>query len=173
MKGEGSSDKAAGRKSRQARSGGADLAARRHQGRMLALQVLYEVDLTAHDPEEAMERAFAEHDPVTDDVIAHVQKLVRGSLERQAEIDPLLASAAPARTLEEQAVIERNVLRLATYELLHDPQVPPKVVINEAVELAKRFGGENSGKFINGVLRTVLDARQKNPSETTNSAQRP
>lgn len=169
MTGEESSGEAAQRKTRQARPIGADLAAKRHQGRMLALQVLYEVDLTGHDPEEAMERAFAEHDPVADDVIAHVRKLVRGAMDRQAEIDPLLSAAAPARALEEQAAIERNVLRLAAYELLHDPKVPPKVVINEAVELAKRFGGENSGKFINGVLRTLLEARPKKLSETPGS----
>jgi N utilization substance protein B len=137
----------------------AELAARRHQGRMLALQVLYEVDLTGHDPDEAMERAFVEHDPLTDDVIAHVQSLVRGVLARRDEIDPVIAAAAPARALHEQAAIERNVLRLAAYELLFLPEVPPKAAINEAVELAKRFGGENSGKLITGVLRTLYENR--------------
>jgi N utilization substance protein B len=126
---------------------------------MLALQVLYEVDLTGHDPEEAMERAFVEHDPLTDDVIAHVQSLVRGVLARRDEIDPVIAAAAPARALQEQAAIERNVLRLAAYELLYLPDVPPKAAINEAVELAKRFGGENSGKLINGVLRTLYEGQ--------------
>ncbi len=135
----------------------ADIAARRHQGRMLALQVLYEVDLTDHDPEEAMARAFAEHEPVTPDVVAHVQSLVRGVGQHRDELDPVIAEAAPARDLAEQAAIERNVLRLAVYELLNVPSVPPKVAINEGVELAKRFGGENSGRFINGVLRTILE----------------
>jgi N utilization substance protein B len=122
---------------------------------MLALQVLYEVDLTGHDAEEAMTRAFAAHDPVRADVVAHVQQLVRGVLAHMAEIDPVIAAAAPARDLAEQAPIERNVLRLAAYELMYAPEVPIKVAINEGVELAKRFGGENSGKFINGVLRTI------------------
>lgn len=138
--------------------GSADAAARRHQGRMLALQVLYEIDLTNHDPDEAMSRAFAEHDPVTGDVRRHVQSLVRGVIAQRDELDPVIAAAAPARALAEQAAIERNVLRLTTYELLHDPRVPPRAAINEGVELAKRFGGENSGKFVNGVLRTIYES---------------
>jgi transcription antitermination protein NusB len=141
----------------RSRESSADIAARRHQGRMLALQVLYEIDLTDHDPEEAMTRAFAEHEPVAPDVVEHVRSLVRGVGQHRKSLDPLIAGAAPARDLAEQAAIERNVLRLAAYELLHAPSVPPKVVINEAVELAKRFGGENSGRFINGVLRTILE----------------
>jgi transcription antitermination protein NusB len=141
-----------------------DLPARRHQGRMLALQVLYEVDLTAHDPDEAMGRAFAEHDPLTEDVMAQVHELVRGVLHHRDDLDPIIAQAAPARDLAEQAAVERNVLRLAAYELLHAPRVPPKVAINEGVELAKRFGGENSGRFVNGVLRTIYEARQRDES---------
>ena len=141
----------------RSREKSADAAARRHQGRMLALQVLYEIDLTEHEPEEAMARAFAAHDPVAPDVVTHVRSLVTGVEQHRDELDPVIAGAAPARDLAEQAAIERNVLRLAVYELLKAPDVPPKVVINEGVELAKRFGGENSGRFINGVLRTVLE----------------
>ena len=139
------------------RTRGGDAAQRRHLGRMLALQVLYEVDLTGHDPEEAIARAILEHEPVPAGVDAHLRSLVGGVLAHRDDLDPLLAAAAPARSLAEQAAIERNVLRLASYELLHAPHVPPKVAINEAVELAKRFGGEHSGRLINGVLRTVAD----------------
>ena len=141
----------------QSRAASADVAARRHQGRKLALQVLYEVDLTDHDPEEAMARAFAEHEPVPPDVVEHVRSLVRGVSLHRDDLDPVISGAAPARDLAEQAAIERNVLRLAVYELLNVPSVPPTVAINEGVELAKSFGGENSGKFINGVLRTILE----------------
>ncbi len=155
------------RRAGQSRESSAGVAARRHQGRMLALQVLYEIDLTDHDPEEAMARAFAEHEPVTPDVVEHVQSLVRGVGEHRDALDPVIAGAAPARDLAEQAAIERNVLRLAAYELLNVPSVPPKVVINEGVELAKRFGGENSGRFINGVLRTILE---EHPRADGNSA---
>lgn len=149
------------RQSKASRAKSAELAARRHQGRMLSLQVLFEVDLTGHDPEQAMERAFAEHDPVTDDVVMQVQSLVRGVLKRRDALDPLIASAAPARALGEQAAIERNVLRLAAFELTAADGAPPKVAINEAVELAKRFGGENSGRFINGVLRTLYEGHSR------------
>ena len=158
------------RRGGQSRGSSADVAARRHQGRMLALQVLYEIDLTDHDPEEAMARAFAEHEPVTPDVVEHVQTLVRGVGQHRTSLDPVIAGAAPARDLAEQAAIERNVLRLAAYELLHVPSVPPKVVINEGVELAKSFGGENSGRFINGVLRTILEAHPR--VDETSSAKR-
>jgi transcription antitermination protein NusB len=164
---DGQSPLAKGRSSKRSRDSSAEIAARRHQARMLALQVLYEVDLTNHDPDEAMSRAFNEHGPLTDDVTSRVQTLVGGVLARRGELDPILAAAAPARALEEQAAIERNVLRLAAYELLHEPKVPPKVAINEGVELAKRFGGENSGKFVNGVLRTVLEGH---PRPTPDSA---
>lgn len=152
------------RRRERSREKSADIAARRHQGRMLALQVLYEIDLTEHDPEEAMARAFSAHDPVAPDVVTHVRSLVTGVEQHRDELDPVIAGAAPARDLAEQAAIERNVLRLAVYELLKASDVPPKVVINEGVELAKRFGGENSGRFINGVLRTVLE-RYPRPDE--------
>ena len=100
---------------------------------------------------------------MTEDVIAQVNDLVRGVQSHRDDLDPIIAAAAPARSLEEQAAIERNVLRLAAYELLYVPRVPPKVAINEGVELAKRFGGENSGKFVNGVLRTIMESH---PRET-------
>jgi transcription antitermination protein NusB len=138
---------ARGRRPGGGKAKAAEVAARRHQGRMLSLQVLYEVDLTGHD------------------VIAQVQRLVGGVLAQRAELDPVIGRAAPARPLQEQAAIERNVLRLAAYELTHTPDVPPKVAINEAVELAKRFGGENSGKFVNGVLRTLYEAQSQAGSQ--------
>jgi transcription antitermination protein NusB len=153
--------KKSSRKSSGDKVSSAERAALRHQGRMLALQVLYELDLTSHDPEEAIGRAFAEHDPVEASVQRQVRQLVSGVLEHRETLDPVIAEAAPARALDEQAAIERNVLRLAAFELLHDPRVPPRVSINEAVELAKRFGGENSGKFTNGVLRTIYERREK------------
>ncbi|MFN8664594.1 MAG: transcription antitermination factor NusB [Thermomicrobiales bacterium] len=153
--------KKSSRKSSGDKGSSAERAALRHQGRMLALQVLYELDLTNHEAEDAIGRAFAEHEPVEDSVQKQVRQLVSGVLENRETLDPVIAAAAPARSLEEQAAIERNVLRLAAYELLHDPGVPPRVSINEAVELAKRFGGENSGKFTNGVLRTIYERREK------------
>jgi transcription antitermination protein NusB len=92
---------------------------------------------------------------------------LRGVDQHRDALDPIIAAAAPARDLAQQAAIERNVLRLAAFELLHAPSVPPKVVINEGVELAKSFGGENSGRFINGVLRTILEAHPRADEKPT------
>jgi N utilization substance protein B len=121
---------------------------------MVALQILYELDLTAHDPADALVRAFGEQ-PAPPPVRAHVERLVRGVLSHQLEIDPLIHAAAPAFPLAQLAAVDRNILRLAIYELMFEPEVPPRVAINEAVELAKHFGGDNSGRFVNGVLGTV------------------
>ncbi len=123
---------------------------------MLALQLLYELDLTGHDPAEALARSFADQ-PTPAAVRSHVERLVRGVLAAREEIDPHIAAAAPAFPLPQLPAIDRNVLRLAVFELLHEPAVPPKAAINEAVELAKRFGGENSGRFVNGVLGTIVE----------------
>ena len=123
---------------------------------MLALQLLYELDLTGHDADEVLGRTFAEQ-PTPTAVRQHVERLVRGVLTGRDEIDPYIAAAAPAFPLAHLPAIDRNVLRLAIFELLHEPAVPPKAAINEAVELAKRFGGDNSGRFVNGVLGTVVE----------------
>jgi N utilization substance protein B len=138
---------------------------RRHLGRILALQVLYETDVTDHQPAEVLERTFQEQDLSPEDglpepeefagVRAHVERLVGGVLGLRDVIDPHIAAAAPAFPVAQLPAIDRNVLRLAIYELLRETDVPVKAAINEAVELAKRFGGENSGRFVNGVLGTV------------------
>ena len=142
--------------------------------RLLALQALYEVDLTGHDADEAVSNAvsnhehnemivalFGEQDKVPDAVVANAKMLVGGVLARLDAIDPVIESAAPARTIGEQAAIERNILRLASYQLLFEPEVPAGALINDAVELAKGFAGENSGKFINGVLGTIFRQVQR------------
>lgn len=147
----------------------------RHQSRMLALMALYEIDLTGHDVKEVIHRTLedpgepgdedeASAPPVQDrlleqtsDVRSRVERLIQGVLSQQAEIDLLISAAAPAFPLGQFSGVDRNVLRLATYELLAEPDVPVSVVINEAVELAKRFGGENSGRFVNGALGTISE----------------
>lgn len=149
---------------------------RRHQGRVLALQILYEVDLTGHDPAETLERTVAEQEELAgilreDDehpsevavspqaraIREHVELLVNGTLAARAEIDQRIEAAAPAFPVARVPAIDRNVLRLAIFELFNEPDVPPKVAINEAVELAKRFGGDSSGRFVNGVLGTIAE----------------
>ena len=129
---------------------------RRHQARVLALQVLFEVDLAAHDVGEVLPRTL-DVEEAPPELSAHVKRLVDGVTAALPEIDTMLASAAPAFPVAQLPLVDRNVLRIAIYELTREPAVPPKVVINEAVEIAKRFGGPNSSKFVNGVLRTILD----------------
>jgi len=129
---------------------------KRHQARILALQVLYEVDVTGHAVDDVIAHTFADQPP-TAPVRAHVERLVRGTLGAHGDVDPLIADAAPAFPLAQVPSVDRNVLRLAIFELLNEPEVPAKAAINEAVELAKRFGGANSGRFVNGVLGTVAE----------------
>lgn len=89
----------------------------------------------------------------------HAKKLVRGTLESQAEIDELIRSHAENWRLERMPPIDRNILRLALYEMLHEENVPKVVIVDEAIELAKKFGSENSGRFVNGLLDGVLRTR--------------
>ncbi len=148
--------------------GAPNLGLLRHQARTLALQVLFEIELTGHDVRDALAHAFAGSDPddgeddatagpaVPPDVQGYAERLVHGTLLHLYRIDPLLTEAAPNFAGEQTPTVDRNVLRLATYEVMYQPEVPPKVAVNEAVELAKHYGGENSGRFVNGVLRTIL-----------------
>ena len=129
---------------------------RRHRARVMALQILYEVDVTGHALDQVLAHTFAAQE-VPAAQRAHVERLVRGVLDGRAEIDPYIAAAAPAFPPDQLPTIDRNVLRLAIFELLHEPGVPPKAAINEAVELGKRFGGPNSGRFVNGVLGTIVE----------------
>lgn len=135
-----------------------DRSAPLHQARILAMQALYEHDLTQHELDEILERLTTDEDEdVPLPVAQRVVQLVHGVAERRAELDPHIAAAAPQFPIPQLAAVDRNVLRLAVYELHYAPDVPFKVVINEAVEIAKRFGGPNSGRFVNGVLGTIVD----------------
>lgn len=144
------------------------MASNRHLGRIIALQTLYEEEFRREaqdanfDLEEVLERNIGRYAAMVEDV-AFITDLVHGVLARVAEIDAILQPVAPEWPIDQIARMDRIVLRIGIYELLHASDVPPKVVINEAVELAKAFGGENSSKFINGVLGTVL--RQRTASE--------
>jgi N utilization substance protein B len=158
------------RKARRRRASSAPLlnaksaGGRRHQARILALQALYEVDVTDHPLDDVLARTTEETDEVvTEEVRAHVDRLVRGATKHQDRIDQFIAEAAPAFPVNQLPAVDRNVLRLAIYEMLSEPDVPVKAVINEAVELAKRFGGINSSRFVNGVLGTINDRLTTDP----------
>ncbi len=126
----------------------------RHKARMLALQALYEVDAAARRPETAIERLLAEAD-LSQEISEFSRSLVSGTIKNKDEIDRNIHKYAPAYPVEQLAIIDRNILRLAIFEILFDNKVPVKVAVNEAVELAKTFGSEKSAKFINGVLGSV------------------
>jgi len=132
--------------------------ANRHLGRQTVLQTLYEWDFGGQkiEPEEILKRDTVEFaGSVNSD---HFMKtLLQGVISKQKDLDEIIAKAAPDWPIDKIAILDRNILRLGLYELLFADrdQVPPKVAINEAIELAKNFGGETSGKFINGVLGAV------------------
>jgi N utilization substance protein B len=132
------------------------MAGKRHTSRVIALQALYEVDAVGHSPEETVDR-WAEEQHANAEAIAFAHQLVNGVLQEREELDTLLQGSAPQFPVPRIAPVDRAVLRLALYELLYVPATPPKVAINEAVELAKQFGGDNSFKFVNGVLGDVMD----------------
>jgi N utilization substance protein B len=137
------------------------MASNRHLGRIVALQTLYEqdfrqeVDDEAFNIDEVLVRNIERYQETIDDK-DFIKNLVGGVKEHQAALDDLIRPVAPEWPIEQIARMDRIILRMGTYELTHTKNVPPKVVINEAVELAKAFGGENSSKFINGVLGTLL-----------------
>jgi len=137
------------------------MASNRHLGRIVALQSLYEYEFrlqsddTSVDIDEILTRNLDRYETAIEDK-AFVSKLVKGVLKAQDDLDSKIAPIAPDWPIDQIARIDRNILRIGVYELLHQAKlVPPKVAINEAVELAKAFGSDNSSKFVNGVLGTA------------------
>ncbi len=127
----------------------------RRQARMLAFQALFGLDLNSHPPDVAIRQRLAEAGAVSAPVADYVTALVEGTWASLPEIDTRLASAAPAWPLSQMARVDKSVLRLAIYELLYRADVPDRVAINEAIELAKVFGHDTSARFVNGVLGTI------------------
>ena len=126
----------------------------RHKARTIALQALYEVDSAARPADSVVERLLSETD-LNEETAAFVRELVAGAVGNKDKIDGSIKKYAPAWPLEQIAMIDRNILRLAIFEILFDNKVPVKVAVSEAVELAKTFGSESSPKFVNGVLGSV------------------
>jgi N utilization substance protein B len=130
------------------------MAGRRRKSRVIALQALFELDAVGHAPDETIARLL-DGLSVGADVKQFAEELVHGVMENRDRIDQTIRDTAPAWPLEQVSAVDRNILRLAIYEILIDNNVPMRAAINEAVELAKDFGGENSPRFINGVLGSV------------------
>jgi len=152
------------------------MASRRHLLRSIAMQSLYEWDFRQKTPgtlEKIVERNIKEFGPGLDDP-SFVWQIVNGVVSHISTIDKIIEKAAPEWPINQITVVDRNVLRIGLYELLYakKEEVPSKVAINEAIELAKTFGGENSGRFINGVLGTVyseLSKREEKEKKESNN----
>lgn len=130
--------------------------ANRHLSRTVAMQTLFEWDFNAQQQsvDDLVQLNLEQFAPGMEDH-AFVKSLVQGVIEHLADIDGIITATAPEWPIEQISSVDRSVLRLGIYELEFLKEVPPKVAINEAVELAKTFGGETSGKFVNGVLGTL------------------
>ena len=128
---------------------------RRRNSREVALQFLYQLDLGGDDDPAPHEAEFWARYPSDEETRAFADNLVRGTKGNQAKIDALIAQVTEHWDLERMAVVDRNILRLAVYELLWSGEVPPKVAINEAIEIAKKFGTQESSRFINGILDRI------------------
>ena len=140
------------------------MAGGRRKARSIALQALYEIDSVQHDPEETLKHLQAEAD-LSEENFGFARELVEGVVSYKDKLDAQIQRYAPAWPIEQIAFIDRNILRLAIFEILIDNKIPVKVAINEAVELAKNFGGDSSSKFINGVLGAIsANINKENPS---------
>jgi N utilization substance protein B len=130
----------------------------RRRARELALQMLYQFELTAASP-EAMHADFDEWQNAGEAQRDFADALLRGTVARLAEIDDELRHQTTHWRLERLAAVDRNILRLAMYELIYEQDTPPAVVIDEAIEIAKKYGAKDSGRFVNGVLDGFLKRR--------------
>jgi N utilization substance protein B len=126
----------------------------RRRARVLALKALYEVDSVGHDVDKTFDHLLAE-EALSGENASFARELVNGVIQNKGEIDRKIQTFAPAWPIEQISVVDRNILRLAVFEILVENKVPVKAAINEAVELAKAFAGDSSPKFINGVLGSV------------------
>ncbi|MCK8601929.1 transcription antitermination factor NusB [Desulfoferrobacter suflitae] len=135
----------------------------RRRSREIALQVLYEMEVNEVPPEEAL-RLYYECFESPLELRPFCEELVYGVYHHRAEIDRMIGGASQHWRIERMSIVDRNILRLALYEMLHCRTIPPKVSINEAIDLGKMFGSNESGAFINGILDHVLPGLNRNGS---------
>jgi len=134
------------------------MAGLRRKARIAALQTLYEIDCTKHKAEETSARLRA-GETLTQEALSFSEELVKGVLQHKSELDALIERLAPAFPVEQMPIIDRNILRLAIFEILFSKATPLKVAINEAIELAKDFGSDSSPRLINGILGSITTER--------------
>ena len=127
---------------------------KRHQARELALKVLFQLEGTDDDPEEVL-RYHAAEGAAGEDVTSFARQLVDGVLANRERLDAILSETSEHWKLDQMAKVDRIILRIAVYEIAIDRKVPTKAAINESIELAKTFSGEEAGRFVNGILGRV------------------
>jgi N utilization substance protein B len=126
----------------------------RRRAREIALQVLYQLDISHGDPQEVLELYWLNFRPAPK-AREFCQRLIEGVRRSQDQIDPFIEENSENWSLKRMATVDRNILRLATFELLYCPEIPFKATLNEAIELAKKFGSDDSSAFINGILDKI------------------
>ena len=137
----------------------------RRRAREIALQVLYQLDISREDPREALDLYFENFRP-SEKAREFCQRLIEGVLQNQEGIDRFIEENAENWTLKRMAVVDRNILRVATFELMHCPDIPFKASLNEAIELAKKYSSDDSSAFINGILDRIHTLAASGLSET-------
>ena len=138
---------------------------RRRKSREFALQVLYQLNITKEDANRALAQ-FQEHFSPEGEVDEFLKRLVLGVLEHCRELDGLIEQYSENWRLDRINMIDRNILRMALFELLYCEDIPPKVTINEAIDLGKRYGSDDSGSFINGILDRIQNEVVRKPVDT-------
>lgn len=135
---------------------------KRTRAREFSLQVLYQMDISGDSPETVLSNFWAaQENPVDEQVKNFTTELVKGVADNLATLDNKISGYATNWQLKRMAVVDRNILRLSCFELLFREDIPPKVSINEAVELAKRYSGREAGKFVNGILDRIKTEKNK------------
>jgi N utilization substance protein B len=137
---------------------------RRRKSREFALQVLYQLNITKQEAITALTR-FQEHFSPNEEADEFLKRLVLGVLEHCQEFDRLIEQYSENWRLDRITMVDRNILRMALFELLYCEEIPPKVTINEAIDLGKRYGSEDSGSFINGILDRIQNEVVRKPIE--------
>lgn len=129
---------------------------KRTKAREFALQILYQINITKEGPQVCFDDFWKNRENTSEaSVKEFAEKIVLGICERKKEIDSIISEAAENWQLDRMAVVDRNILRIASYELLYREDIPPKVSINEAIDMAKKYGDKDSGKFVNGILDKI------------------
>jgi N utilization substance protein B len=139
---------------------------KRRKSREFALQVLYQLDITKQDAMKSVAQ-LKEHFSPNEERDPFVERIVLGVIEHKQEIDRLIERYSENWRLDRINLVDRSVLRMATFELLYCEDIPPKVTLNEAIDLGKRYGSEDSGSFINGVLDRIQKEAVRKPLQPT------